>query len=725
MKSILFFFTLILANNSKSQIICDSILIDEYTMTFNSFNSHNTPLLDINKLYRLEVNGRYGFADGWSHNDAAWNYAWDLQTNTKVFCNGTQDPFEQIVWMFNNMSNFERPDNDTHNNANFCSGNDKKYFWTISGLSGVQTLSFIDYGGYGDNSGQLHFKLYELITICNAPSNLVYNYNPVTYYSGIPIQNNIPLIEGTPTFTYSVNPALPAGLNINTGTGIISGTPSVISPSTDYTVSVSNCCGNTSTVINITVENFSNNLPYYIPSDGLICWYPFNGNANDESGNGHHGTVHGADLVSDRFGNLNNCYNFDGINDYISGNCSDFPSAERTVSFLVNCSLGMENSFFFGYGGGSCGTSFNLYGNSQGCGPQGLNGLSYSSHCCVDNFNCSSQSFGINEWNLLTFTTSASGTKIYLNAVKLIDYNGFINYTNVVSKEFIIGAIVNYTGIGVFPGAFLNGKIDEVAIWNRELTQSEIQELYGGSFCEIPYGLIFGENPVEYCLGTSIPDNIPTIIGTTPIIYSISPSLPLGINIDPNTGIISGTPSVPATTDNYTVTAANTCGSTSAIISITVNDLVTYYEDNDNDTYGNPLSSQISCTQPLGYVINNYDCDDANANINPGAIEICDGSDNNCDQLIDNLLIYNSANPGNYNEPSTWEGGCIPPNQIPNNVSIFIYLTHHIVNPSGNIITNNGIINCSATFLNNGIYQGNGTFNGIFINSGTVKPGNN
>jgi len=53
-------------------------------------------------------------------------------------------------------------------------------------------------------------------------------------------------------------------------------------------------------------------------TDGLIAYYPFNGNANDESGNGNHGTVYnGTTLTNDRFGNLNCAYDFDGENDFI------------------------------------------------------------------------------------------------------------------------------------------------------------------------------------------------------------------------------------------------------------------------------------------------------------------------------------------------------------------------------------------------------------------------
>lgn len=53
------------------------------------------------------------------------------------------------------------------------------------------------------------------------------------------------------------------------------------------------------------------------PNLGLIAWYPFNRNAQDESGNGHHGTVKGATLCKDRTGNKDSAYNFDGVNDYI------------------------------------------------------------------------------------------------------------------------------------------------------------------------------------------------------------------------------------------------------------------------------------------------------------------------------------------------------------------------------------------------------------------------
>jgi hypothetical protein len=54
-----------------------------------------------------------------------------------------------------------------------------------------------------------------------------------------------------------------------------------------------------------------------MPTNGLIASYPFNGNANDESGNGNIGTVNGATLTTDRFGKANSAYSFDGVSSYI------------------------------------------------------------------------------------------------------------------------------------------------------------------------------------------------------------------------------------------------------------------------------------------------------------------------------------------------------------------------------------------------------------------------
>ena len=64
-------------------------------------------------------------------------------------------------------------------------------------------------------------------------------------------------------------------------------------------------------------------------------------------------------------------------------------------------------------------------------------------------------------------------------------------------------------------------------------------------------------------------------------------------------------------------------------------DAVTWYRDADTDSYGLSSVSQVSCSQPVGYVSNSTDCSDLDATAYPGASEYCDGVDDDCDGTID------------------------------------------------------------------------------------------
>ena len=162
--------SIVLQSNSGT----DSTVIDQFTIYSASYFSRTTPVFESNKTYVIEVSGRYGIADGWSHADAAFDYAWDTITNTKVFCNGNQHAVEHIRWKFDGLSNFKRPDNNVSNNFNnaFCSGIDKTYFWTIQGDNATHEFEFSD-TPYSDNTGSLNFKIHEL-----TQNGLTYNWSP-------------------------------------------------------------------------------------------------------------------------------------------------------------------------------------------------------------------------------------------------------------------------------------------------------------------------------------------------------------------------------------------------------------------------------------------------------------------------------------------------------------------------------------------------------------------
>ena len=76
----------------------------------------------------------------------------------------------------------------------------------------------------------------------------------------------------------------------------------------------------------ISAQAFSQ-VPNYVPTTGLVGWWPFNGNANDDSGNGNNGTVNGATLTFDRFVNINTTFVFDGVDDWIT--IPSAPSLDR------------------------------------------------------------------------------------------------------------------------------------------------------------------------------------------------------------------------------------------------------------------------------------------------------------------------------------------------------------------------------------------------------------
>jgi hypothetical protein len=94
-----------------------------------------------------------------------------------------------------------------------------------------------------------------------------------------------------------------------------------------------------------------------------------------------------------------------------------------------------------------------------------------------------------------------------------------------------------------------------------------------------------------------------------------------------------------------------------------------WYADTDNDSFGNAATTTLACTQPTGFVADSSDCDDGNAAIYPGALEVCNGLDDDCDSLMDDddpdildqTLWYIDADSDGYGDTTTTTLACTQP----------------------------------------------------------------
>ncbi len=220
-------------------------------------------------------------------------------------------------------------------------------------------------------------------------------------------------------------------------------------------------------------------LPSYLPSNGLVGYWPFNGNANDESGNGNHGTVNGATLTADRNGNTNSAYSFDGVNDNIiiaSDEILNVGTSDFSISIFFR-SENLTNACLIGKRSYSLGNGYSIFLQNNALYGQLIdeNSASQSPGC---NFNTTE-----NQWHHYVVTFDRDNNQLaYMDGI-FCDYVGILDESgNIVNETDLFIGFFQPPGNDCWTGCyFFNGQLDDIAIYNRALTQEEITALYNGT----------------------------------------------------------------------------------------------------------------------------------------------------------------------------------------------------------------------------------------------------
>jgi len=227
-------------------------------------------------------------------------------------------------------------------------------------------------------------------------------------------------------------------------------------------------------------------VPPYIPTAGLIGWYPFTSNANDESGTGNNGIVIGASPTTDRFGSANSAYYFNGTTNHISIPTNFFNIG--TNGFTVSCWINTSNltnpnnnnhnqcifntrphngiALDFNWG------STNKYSLWVGSNPSSSGWNIFSDAVSTNNV-------VINTWNNMILVKNGSTYYLYINGV--LDKT----YTNsTVASNYLCKMVIGQTDSTVATETFF-GKLDDFGMWSRALSTNEITQVFQSTLTSI------------------------------------------------------------------------------------------------------------------------------------------------------------------------------------------------------------------------------------------------
>lgn len=223
-------------------------------------------------------------------------------------------------------------------------------------------------------------------------------------------------------------------------------------------------------IFGLTIVTFGQIVPSYVPTNGLVGWWPFDGNANDESGNANNGTVLGPVLDNDRFSNPNSAYSFKS-NNINCGSNAILDLDNLTISAWINADTIIPDwqTIVCKFEANPWG-SYGIYLFDKKISAYFQTDTTFSSFEEVR----SNISISTNNWyHVVASHDTLTGIKLYINGVLDSALNKQFHILNCPTDSLRIGSQgLSYS----FP--LLGGKIDDIGIWNRALTPTEVTDLY-------------------------------------------------------------------------------------------------------------------------------------------------------------------------------------------------------------------------------------------------------
>ena len=199
----------------------------------------------------------------------------------------------------------------------------------------------------------------------------------------------------------------------------------------------------------------------------LVAHYPFDGSANDASGNSNHGTVSGAQLSTDRFGGTTKAYTFDGISENISvPEVPGFEGDSISVSVWINAASlspgGRVRSNIIEKGG----NAFQWVLQLERSGKIRAAVITSSGEKLLD----STAEISTDAWHQAVFTWNKADLKIYID--------GVLDSSVPAAGDMVQGPLPVIIGGSNYVNTYLQGKLDDVYIYNRALSAAEVSSLF-------------------------------------------------------------------------------------------------------------------------------------------------------------------------------------------------------------------------------------------------------